>query len=126
MTETIQPHAIRIDTTEPAPTELAVGSRLVSHVTVRCEAGCSLAGAKANFVAPGNSDAVYELAPEDGSAGAVIAFDAPRTVGEHEWRVTFPAQTVAGIPHQESTLCVSIRTSPHQSSLAVWDIPSPV
>src|SRR5207247_30307 len=94
-------------------------------ITVSCEAGCSLDGTKVHLVT-GPSETEYQLVSEEGGAGAAIAFDAPHTVGEHVWRVSFPAQTIDGIAHQGSELCVPIKTRAHQSSLAVWSIPSPV
>jgi hypothetical protein len=38
----------------------------------------------------------------------------------------FPAQEIAGVAYAESAVTVASRTRPHQTSLAVWAVPSPV
>jgi hypothetical protein len=126
MTDDIRPHATRIDITEPAPDEIAIGSRVGSRITVCCEAGCNLEGAKVSLIAPDGSERVYPLLGCEHGAYASITHDAPRSVGEHVWQITFPGQTFDGVPHEESTASVAIRTTPHQSSLAVWNLPSSV
>jgi hypothetical protein len=126
VTDAIQPHPTRIEIVEPAPEEIEIGSAVTSRVTVSCAAGCDLEGMQAKLIASDSSEVVYQLASGEGGAEAIFEFDAPQTVGEHIWRIIFPAQTADGIVHEESTLRVAIKTTPHRSSLAVWSIPSPI
>jgi hypothetical protein len=55
-----------------------------------------------------------------------LALKAPLQVGEHVWRIVFAPPATAGVVHDEAALSVPIKTSPQETSLAVWDIPSPV
>jgi hypothetical protein len=51
---------------------------------------------------------------------------APAVLGTHVFRATLPAHERAGVRHDEAALAVPITTLPHGTSLAAWDIPSPV
>ena len=59
---------------------------------------------------------------------ADLALKAPGQVGEHTWTILFPRHegVVHGVVHEESCLVVSFTTRPHTTSMAVWDVPSPV
>jgi hypothetical protein len=61
-----------------------------------------------------------------GRDSAEIALRAPRRVGEFVWTVHGPAHQTAAAHHEGSTLAIAFRTLPQGTSLAVWDIPSPV
>ncbi len=50
----------------------------------------------------------------------------PEQVGEDEWTVLFPGYETDGTVHEEGCLVVSFATRPHTTSMAVWDVPSPV
>jgi hypothetical protein len=55
-----------------------------------------------------------------------IALKAPLRVGEHVWRLACAAHKSSGWHHDASLLRVPVRVRPHETSLAVWAIPSPV
>jgi hypothetical protein len=55
-----------------------------------------------------------------------IALRAPLLVGEHVWRLSCAAHKSSGWHHDASLLRVPVRVRPHETSLAVWAIPSPV
>jgi hypothetical protein len=55
-----------------------------------------------------------------------IALKAPLRVGEHVWRLSCAAHKSSGWHHDASLLRVPVRVRPHDTSLAVWAIPSPV
>ena len=55
-----------------------------------------------------------------------FALKAPGQVGEHAWTILFPRHEIEGAVHEESCLVVSFTTRPHTTSMAVWDVPSPV
>jgi hypothetical protein len=57
---------------------------------------------------------------EDGTVG--LSLQAPEEVGEH--RLTLVVTSAK--PEAEGTLSFPLKTVPHATSLAVWDIPSPV
>jgi hypothetical protein len=51
---------------------------------------------------------------------------APVRVEAFDWTIRFPPQEIDGIAYEGSALPVSSQTRPHETSLAVWSIPSPV
>jgi hypothetical protein len=55
-----------------------------------------------------------------------IVLKAPLRVGEHVWRLSCAAHKSSGWHHDASLLRVPVRVRPHETSLAVWAIPSPV
>src|SRR5262249_40562357 len=55
-----------------------------------------------------------------------ITLKAPRQVGEHAWTIVFEPHESGNFRHARSSLPVTIRTIAHATSLAVWDVPSPV
>jgi hypothetical protein len=61
-----------------------------------------------------------------GAAPLTITLMAPHDIGEHAWSIAFPAHECNGIVHEGCTLPVRLRTKPHATSLAVWEVPSPV
>ena len=51
---------------------------------------------------------------------------APQQVGEYAWSIVFPRHEFEGVVHEESSLTISSTTTPHPTSIAVWEVPSPV
>ena len=64
----------------------------------------------------------------DGQANETkeITLRAPTELGEHAWSIMFPRHESEDAVHEESDLRVAFRTKSHSSSIAVWDVPSPV
>ena len=131
MTARAATHATVIAVDEPA--EIAVGTDFVLAVRVSCPAGCDLSAVPIEAMAPDGAKAVIAPAAADTEIGKSdiartrgIALKAPIRVGEHTWRLSCAAHACGGAPHDASLLSVSIRTRPHETSLAVWAIPSPV
>jgi hypothetical protein len=131
MTKDLKTHSADLELSEPAPTELPVGSDFLLQIKVSCPAGCDLNGMPVTVTSPdGNVTTVepgseQERGPEQ-VAPRAIALTAPQQVGEHVWSVRFLPQEREGVRHQECTLPVHVRTLPHATSLAVWGVPSPV
>ena len=131
MTRDVQTHSTNIELAEPAPPELAVGSELVLQVKVSCPAGCDLSGMPLTVTGPDGEVRTIKPRPgDDPVAGEAalrdIRLTAPQQVGEQLWSVRFPAHASESVLHEECMLPVCVRTKPHATSLAVWEIPSPV
>ena len=62
----------------------------------------------------------------DIAAARRIALKAPLRVGEYVWRLSCAAHKSSGWHHDAYLLRVPVRVRPHETSLAVWAIPSPV
>jgi len=126
MTAGAATHVTVISVDEPA--EVAVGSDLLLTVLVSCPAGCDLSGVAVEVTAPNGATTTIEPAAGDADIAVVrhFALTAPLQVGEHMWRLSCAAHESSGSHHDASLVRVPIRTRPHETSLAVWAIPSPV
>lgn len=118
-------HATTIALSEPAPPEVAIGAEVVVRLKVSCSQGCDLRGLPIRIAPPDGDAATYELARFEAGINETmeVALKAPEQVGEHIWNVTFPLHERNDIAHQECALPIAIKTRPHGSSMAVWDIP---
>src|SRR5690606_23679650 len=64
---------------------------------------------------------------EDGaSRTSPFTVSAPDAVGRHVWTLVFPRHEAEGAIYEESRCDFSFETKPHSTSLAVWDVSSPV
>jgi hypothetical protein len=127
----VQTHSTNIELSEPVPPELAVGSDLVLKVKISCPAGCDLRAVPVTVTGPDGLEVTIEPPSDHEPASADvtlrdISLKAPQQVGEHVWSVRFPPHESEGALHEECTLPVCVRTTPHGTSLAVWAVPSPV
>jgi len=108
--------------------EVPAGSALRLQAKASCVDGRDLRGGRIEVRA---ADAIVASSPlaefrDGGNLTAELAATAPAALGEFAWTLVFPRQEIAGIAYPESALPFSFRTVPHRTSLAVWDIPSPV
>src|SRR6266849_175033 len=128
MTKDVRTHSTKIEVSEPVPSEVAVGAEIILKVKVSCDAGCDLRGLPVKVTAPDGVVVTSEPATHDAEINETktITLMSPQRVGEHAWSVVFPPHEIEGVLHEQSTLPISVRTTPHTTSLAVWDIPSPV
>lgn len=112
---------------EPVPAEPPVGAKLVLKVEASCAAGGDLRGARINVLAAEEILASGLLGEfRDGGNAGELVVTAPERLGEFTCRLVFPRQEVGGTAYQESSLALAFRARAHQTSLAVWDIPTPV
>ncbi len=118
---------LSLELAEPIPPQVPVGADVVLQVRVSGVA-CDLSGGRIEVVAGGEIVATAELvAFRDNfneTAGFTVA--APIRVEAFGWTIRFPPQEIDGVAYGESVLTVSSQTRPHQTSLAVWSVPSPV
>ena len=125
MTEA-EPHATTIELKEPPPLEVPVGATFVVKVAVTCVNGCDLHEQRLAIAAPAGAGEARQSASEDPEIGEFheIAMRAPPRVGEHVWRIALAQASDVG--HKAEPLAISVSVKPQATSLAVWDIPSPV
>jgi hypothetical protein len=124
MTNNNQPHFINIQVSGTEPPEVMVGAEFGMTVRITCQAGCKLAGAPVKLIAP--HGAVLSELKTDADGMLEVALRAPRQAGEHVWNLVCDAHEADGIRHKEASAPVTISPKPYATSLAVWDIPSPV
>ena len=112
-----------------APAELYAGSDIALKVKVSCPSNCNLQGGKVTIAADdGAAIKEIELVLFDGAANETGEFvvEAPTKPGKYTWTAIFAAQDKPGILHEESSAPFSFVVKPHPTSLAVWDVPSPI
>jgi hypothetical protein len=63
---------------------------------------------------------------EKGNETEDFALTVPKQVGGYAWSVLFPRHEIESVAHEECSLPISFRAIPHKTSMAVWDVPSPV
>lgn len=121
------PAALRLELVEPVPPEVPVGADVVLQIRV-LGAAHDLRGGRIEVVAGEKIVATAELIAFRDNFNETGAFTvtAPLRVEAFSWTVHFPPQEIAGIAYRGSVLPVSSQTRPHQTSLAVWAVPSPV
>ena len=136
-------HSIELDLFEALPAELDMGAPFSLAVALTPRSGCDLSGA-AYRVLQGEEAVAADVLPPivrfdpdsknyDPLNGPVdkrdnvrIILCAPREIGVFQWTLVLPDQEVGSIALAEATLTFSFRTRAHRTSLAVWDVPSPV
>jgi hypothetical protein len=111
------------------PTEIFAGGDLALKIRIACLSHCDLQGNTVR-ITDGAGVVVQEseLVSLDGSGYATDEFvvKAPTKPGEYTWQVIFATQEKAGVLHEESSAPFSFTVKPHTTSMAVWDIPSPI
>jgi hypothetical protein len=122
-----QSQSISLELVHPVPAEAPVCADVVLQVQV-VGAGRDLCGGRIEVLAAEKIVATAELTEcrDNVNETAAFAVKAPDRVGRFSWTVRFPAQDIGGIACEERVLQVALRTVPHQTSLAVWSVPSPV
>jgi hypothetical protein len=75
---------------------------------------------------PNSDDCDPRNGPVDTRDKVGLELVSPRQEGEFSWRIVLPAQEVAGIRLREAEVPFSFKTARHRTSLAVWDVPTPV
>ena len=129
MTREAQAHQTSVTLVMAPPTELFAGTDMTFKVRVSCPSNCSLQGDIVRIATEaGDAVAVVELVSFDGATNETDDFvvKAPLKPGEYTWRAIFASQEMAGILHEESSAPYSFVVKPHTTSMAVWDVPSPI
>jgi hypothetical protein len=112
----------------PVPAQVPVGADVALKVRAADAAGSDLRGGMITIMAADRDVTSAALTQyRDGVNETDELFvKAPFEPGEADWRVVFPRQEIDGVAYEESVLPISFRAVPHQTSLAVWAVPSPV
>jgi hypothetical protein len=112
----------------PAP-EVDAGRDIVLKVKVSCAHGCDLRGRVISVMAA-NGVVVAGSGLADWADNAnettEFGFVAPDEVGEYSWTLAFPKDEAEGLVHEEGSLPITVKTIAHDTSLAVWGVPSPI
>ncbi|MBI4469839.1 MAG: hypothetical protein HY650_11030 [Acidobacteria bacterium] len=128
--EEVKAHRITLSMVKVPPAEVAAGTYIVLQGRVLCSSACDLRGKIVRIL---TQDAVVSkeisLVIFDGAAYETdpIVIKAPTEPGAYSWTGVFPAQEKEGVLHEEGSAPVSFTVMPHHTtSIADWDVPSPI
>ena len=121
-------HHTTVEMSRSIPSQVEAGTELTTKVRVVCSAGCDLRGKVVTVLAPTGTILSRELVRLEDLANETDDFviTVPPQVGEYDWHIAFLRHEFEGIVHDGSALTVTSRAIPHPTSIAVWDVPSPV
>ena len=124
-----QTHLTSVTLSRPPDAEVDAGTDIVLKVKVSCPYGCDLRGRVVNVTAPDGAvvaeSGLAEFA-DNANETAEFAFMAPDEVGEYWWTLVIPKHEAEGLVHEEGSLPITVKTMAHDTSLAVWGVPSPI
>jgi hypothetical protein len=129
MAEQVKAHETIVSLVKAALAEFDAGADIALKVKVACTSACDLQGRKVKII---DQDAVaakeIELVTFDGAANETDEFvvKAPNKPGGYLWTAVLPGQEKEGVLHEESSAPFSFIVKPHATSMAVWDVPSPI
>ena len=121
-------HPTTIGFAQGPPTHSLAGTEMVLKVQVSCPHGCNLQGKKIRILDPeGSPLAETELGEFIGTGNLTgdLRLQTPVELGEITWQAFFPFCEEGNTRHEESRVHFSFQVLPHETSLAVWDTPSP-
>jgi hypothetical protein len=121
-------HHVKVELITPVPHVVDAGGAMTVTVRAECPDACNLHGAPVRLTGAGAVVAAGALERGAGSGcEATLRATAPAGIGEFTWSVELPRHDTAGAAHQaQSSVPICFRTRPHHTSMAVWDVPSPV
>src|SRR4029077_11592445 len=113
---------------EPLPLEVPAGDARAITARASCPDGRDRTGMAIAVTAPdGRTELhVFALHADGVSETAAITLAAPPHLGVHVFRFTLSPHEIAGTHYAQAVLDVPVCVTPQATSLAVWDVPSPV
>ena len=134
---------IELDLFEALPAKVDVGAPFSLAVALTTKSACDLTGAayrvlqREETIAAGALPSIVRFDPDsnhyDPRNGPIdkrdhvrIALCAPDEIGTFECTLVLPEQELGGIALAQAALSFSFSTGEHKTSLAAWDVPSPV
>ncbi len=128
MTAKGQAHEAHISWIKPAPSEVDAGSDITLMLQIECALKCTLEGQIKIEDAAGVVIKELALVSSEEQTNGTDEFvvKAPIWPGKYSWSASATCKNEEGILHVASPVSFSFTVKPHATSLAVWDIPSPV
>ena len=122
-------HPTSVALSRPLAAEVDAGTNIVLKIKVSCPYGCDLRGRVIDVIAPGGAvvarSGLADFA-DNANETTDLAFMAPDEVGEYSWTLMFPEHEAEGLVHHEGSLPITVKTMAHDTSLAVWEVRSPI
>ncbi len=121
-------HRLRLEATAWFPERVPAGRALQVEIRAECNRGCDLTGGAVTVLGAGGAVAEPVLAPSGAGAFETGRFSvrAPSELGSQRFNVTLQGPEGGGEAHVASEDLSPFVTEAHTTSVAVWDVPSPV
>jgi hypothetical protein len=129
MARELQSHHTNTEMIQSAPQQVDAGSDIALKVKVACSSGCDLRDKAVRIIAQDGGVAKEVMltgCEEEINETDEFAVRAPTELGEYTWSAVFPTQEEEGVAHEESAAPFSFTVRSHSTSIAVWDVPSPI
>jgi hypothetical protein len=128
MKETPDIHPTTIAFAQSPPSRSFAGTEMILKIQVSCPHGCNLQGKKIRILGQEGTqliEAELKESPGGGNVTGDLTLQTPVQLGEVTWQAFFPSCDEREIRHEEGRVGFSFQVLPHETSLAVWDTPSP-
>jgi hypothetical protein len=122
----IRSHQTKVEVCPSPSLEEEAGAQTVLKGRVSCPSGCELGGRTLRILAQDAVIAEAAVTPPATSEEFEIPFRVPVKTGAYSLRIVCAADESGAVRHEEGSAAFSLIVQPHKTSLAVWDIPSPV
>ena len=121
-------HRLILEGVEIPPPEVDAGAEMHATVRVCCVSDCSLSNPTIDIVTSDGSIVPTTLVGAGDESGEVeLIMKAPRRADTFVWRAVARRDETDAVIHEESDpLTLTFRTVPHETTMAVWDVPSPI
>lgn len=129
MTGEVELHQTEMVVIQSVPPEVYAGAEMPLTVKVSCASGCDLRGKKIRIEGADGGvtiDVALGDFQDQVNETRELKIKAPLEPGPYTYAAVFPAQEDEEVVHEESSAPFGFTVKPHATSLAVWDIPSPV
>jgi hypothetical protein len=121
-------HETALELVDPIAAAIDAGTDFTLSLRMSCSSGCDMGPSPLGvFTEDGTSIAVQSVRDTGDVSGVrELVIKAPLAVGQFVWTVRAATLEVSGVSHQECSVQVRFATVPHTTSMAVWDVSSPV
>jgi hypothetical protein len=127
--EQVQRHQSSVSIVNSIPEKVDAGSNVSLYVRVACPSKCKLIGGQVSVA--DNLGAIVkeiELTSFENEVNETGEFviQVPADPGEYAWQILYGGETGKNVVHEDSSAQLSFVVKPHTTSIAVWQVPSPV
>jgi len=120
------PHRLTLEGVDGPPAEIDAGAEMRVTLRVRCTEGCLLPDPTIDIVGSGGDVVPVKVGAGEDDGTVELVMNAPRRAGVFAWSAVARHETGAVVHEASDPLALRFRTLPHETSMAVWDVPSPV
>ena len=121
-------HAITLESAQAIPAEVEAGAEVTVLVRASCSSGCLLTDAAIDVVTPdGGVVARVSVSGRGATEETPLVLRVPNQIGAFVWNAIFVrSETEAEVHEGADPLPMPFKTVPHATSMAVWNVHSPV